>query len=136
MFTALALTCLAEVAYYEARNQPEPAQFAVIEATLRRVDDWRWDDKPCDVVYAPAQYEWTSNKPVKLIQEKPNWELAKDITGIVVENHLNGEYAATRCSDHFHDESKTPWWVPLMEFEVQIGDILFYCSDEKYWRMQ
>lgn len=131
MLTTLAMTCLMEVAYYEARNQPEPAQFAVVEVALRRVKDWRWKDDPCSVVYAPAQYEWAIDKPEKKPEEHHSWLLAGEIVGILVRS---GKYSATRCADHHHDISVTPDWTKRMDFEIQIGDIRFYCSDPEDWR--
>lgn len=128
--TAAALLCLQEATYYEARSEPEPAQFAVVEATMRRVHDWRWEDDPCGVVYFPGHYEWTANKPSRKDEEAASWELSGDIVDVVLEYGAS----ATKCADHWHDISDTPWWVDHMEFEVQIGRIRFYCSNVDDWR--
>lgn len=128
--TAAALLCLQEATYYEARSEPEPAQFAVVEATMRRVEDWRWEDDPCGVVYYPGHYEWAKAKPNRKAEEAVNWALSGDIVGIVLEYGPS----ATKCSDHWHDISETPWWADHMEFEVQIGRMRFYCSNEDDWR--
>lgn len=125
-----AATCLTEAAYYEARNQPQAAMFAVIEATERRIKDWRWDDDACAVVYAPRQFQWTADKPERKPEESASWELAGDIVEIVREYGPS----ATRCADHWHDKRERPWWVDSMELEVVIGDMYFYCSDEDDWR--
>lgn len=130
MYDAQQMECLQEAAYYEARGEVIPTQFGVIEATLRRVDDWRWDDLPCLVVYAPGQYEWSDDKPERLPQEAASWELAGEIAEIVTQYGPS----ATKCADHWHDISETPWWVSFMEFEIQIGRIRFYCSNPDDWR--
>lgn len=125
-----ALICKQEAIYYETRNQPIPAMFAVVEATNRRIADWRWDNDACAVVYAPDQYEWAADKPERKPEESASWDLAGEIVEIVEKYGPS----ATRCADHWHDDSEWPWWTESMELEVVIGNMYFYCSDEDDWR--
>lgn len=124
-----ALTCLALVIYHEARGEPLPAQYAVAEATIRRAEDPRWPDTVCKVVFQPGQYKWARNKPP--ITEMDAWRKSFAIAEIVAKNHVG---AATRCSDHFHDDSELPGWTAKMDLEVKVGRMMFYCSNPEDWR--
>ena len=121
-----ALTCLALVVYMETRSEPEPAQFAVAEVTMRRVEDDRWPDDVCGVVFEKRQYAW-NHKPV-VIREPDAWALARDIAGIVMRKGTR----ATSCADHFAQGS--PSWSHGMDLENTIGLHHFWCSDESDWR--
>lgn len=128
MFSA-GLTCLALVIYHEARGEPLPAQYAVAEATIRRVKDPRWPNTVCEVVFQNDQYEWAKDKPP--ITDRKAWDKSYAIAEIVVGNHVG---VATHCSDHFHDDSMSPWWTRKMRHEVKIGAMHFYCSNPEDWR--
>lgn len=117
-----ALLCLALVVYHEARNQPEPGQFAVAEVTMRRVEDGRWPNTVCGVVYEPWQYEWTHMNLE--VHEKDSWVKSKQIAEIV----MSKTTTATTCADHFSRYDSNPWWSKDMKVDVQIGDHVFYCS--------
>lgn len=121
------IECLQQAIYYEARGEAEPAQFVIVEATLRRVHDTRWPSTPCEVVYQPAQYEWSERPPV--VKEPNSWRIAGDIAQIV----LKYGYSASTCADHWHDISARPWWVDYMTLEMQIGKLKFYCSNTDDW---
>ena len=114
----IAATCLAFVIYFEARNQPEAAQFAVAEVTIQRVKDDRWPNTICGVVFQPNQYKWAKNKPP--IRDAKAWRKSQRIANIVLNNHIG---AAISCSDHFHDDSETPGWTQRMALELTIGRI-------------
>ena len=63
------LDCLATNIYFESRGEPEAGQFLTGFITMNRVNDKRWPNTVCKVVYQPGQFEWTedaySNKVYK-----------------------------------------------------------------------
>lgn len=124
------LACLALAVYFEARGEPEPAQFAVAEALVRRVEDWRWKDDVCSVIAEPDQLEWYAHRPS--VTESWAWAKARGIAEIVLRHRTR----ATTCADHWHDASMTPWWADKMELELTVGKMKFYCSNEDDWRKQ
>src|SRR5210317_144981 len=61
--------CLQQNIYFEARNQSINGQIAVAWVTLHRVDDPRYPNTICEVVWQRKQFSWThdgkSGKPNK-----------------------------------------------------------------------
>ena len=123
----LAATCLALAVYMESRGEPEPGQFAVAEAIVRRVGDSRWPDDVCSVVYQRHQFEWTS-VPHKVTDQEA-WEKAQAIAEIVMERPTT----ATGCADHFAHIDMEPRWAQYMIVDVEIGGHAFYCSNPEDW---
>ena len=51
--------CLAQNVYHEARNQPAAGQMAVMSVTINRVNDERFPNTICEVVYeGPSRPSW------------------------------------------------------------------------------
>lgn len=128
--TAVALLCLQEAIYHEARGEPEPGQFGVGETIERRVGDPRWPGSVCEVVYQPHQFEWTASPPP--VTEPEAWEKAGRIAEIILERPTT----ATNCADHFAHIDMEPEWAASMVVDVEIGGHAFYCSNEDDWRKQ
>ena len=85
---AEALLCLTLNVYHEARGEPFLGQVAVAEVTLNRVDDLRWPDTVCEVVYQPYQFSWTledKDPPADLIA----FHRAKQAAEYAMENRSN-----------------------------------------------
>lgn len=72
------LECLARNIYFESRGEPVDGQYAVAFVTLNRVEDPRWADTICDVVYEPSQFSWTSRNNTS-INEQVAWTRAQTI---------------------------------------------------------
>ena len=51
--------CLADNAFYEARNQGVLGMKAVIDTTLNRVESSKYPNSVCKVVYQRKQFSWT-----------------------------------------------------------------------------
>ena len=126
--TITATLCLAAALYHEARGEPEPGQFAVAETIMRRVEDRRWPDDVCSVVFQRHQFEWAANPPP--VTEPEAWEKAGRIAEIILERPTT----ATGCSDHFAHIDMEPPWAAGMIVDVEIGEHVFYCSNVEDWR--
>lgn len=123
-----ATLCLAAAIYHESRGEPEPGRFAVAETIMRRVDDSRWPDDVCAVVYQPSQFEWTADP--QPVTDPEAWQKSRAIAEIVMERQTT----ATGCSDHFAHIDMEPAWAQWMVVDIEIGEHVFYCSNVDDWR--
>ena len=102
------LECLTRNVYYESRGEPRNGQLAVALVTLNRVDDERYPDTICSVVYQKSQFSWTRN--YKLQKSKVNaaqWRLAKEVA---LEAYLNRQALGHFRATHFHNHQVKPGW--------------------------
>ncbi|MCP4990233.1 MAG: cell wall hydrolase, partial [Colwellia sp.] len=54
--------CMAVNLYHEARSQSDLANINVIAVMLNRVEDSRFPDSVCEVVFQKAQFSWTNDQ--------------------------------------------------------------------------
>jgi N-acetylmuramoyl-L-alanine amidase len=50
--------CIATAVYHEARGEPVLGQSAVAHVVLNRVNDPKYPDTPCEVIYQPWQFSY------------------------------------------------------------------------------
>ena len=120
-----ALMCLALNVWHEARGEPMRGQVAVAEVTRRRVEDPRWPDDLCSVVYQPRQFSWTLLDMPAPSLPSPSWESA------VLAAKLSASSSVTACADHYYNPDEAdPAWAssPYVEEEKVIGQHRFMCS--------
>jgi spore germination cell wall hydrolase CwlJ-like protein len=130
-----AAMCLALNMYHEARSEGTKAMMAVAEVTLNRVEDSRFPDDVCSVVYQgrrdskgnmvrhQCQFSWyCDGKSDKMINEKYKliaMELATDyLTGL--------ETNITQGATHYHATYVNPYWVSSKQKTTQIKSHIFY----------
>lgn len=119
-----AAMCLALNIYHEARGEPIYGQYAVAQVVLNRVQDDRWPDNVCDVIFQHKQFSWTLQH-YTLDEEK-----ALDLAIKVAQNVLSGHNESTVvCADHYHADYVRPSWARNMRIEAVIGHHIFYCSE-------
>ena len=117
---AVELTCLAKNIYYEARGEPVEGQLAVALVTLNRLEDSRYPDTICKVVYQKYQFSWTimpKGRPLDL----EAWYQSNILAFQAYQNRdILGEFEAT----HFHANYVKPRW--KLKRITQIGRHIFY----------
>ena len=116
------IECLAKNIYFEARGEPLAGQFAVAYITLNRVEDSRWSDTICEVVYEPGpQFAWTANE--RAVSDNSSWETALLVARTSISLHIRlgvdttdgAVYFTTGGRESFHDE-----------MTLQVGGHTFY----------
>ena len=117
---AEALLCLTLNVYHEARGEPFLGQVAVAEVTLNRVDDLRWPDTVCEVVWQKSQFSWTledQDPPADLIA----FHRAKQAAEYAMKNR-------TMSATHYHHKDIIPIWSvhPRMDYLFTIENHRFY----------
>lgn len=119
-----ALLCLATAVYFEARGEPLAGQMAVAQTIMNRVEDDRYRDTVCGVVYAPDQFSWAAARPTM-----PNNARARAATA-VAEDVLEGETYPTNAT-HFHS-GPPPVWTKHFKRLERIGGHVFYENTTPY----
>lgn len=116
--------CLARNIYHEARFEPYVGQIAVAQVTFNRVQDGKWGEGFCDVVYAHKQFSWTLNPRLRNKQLKgKKWHSALQVAqqfqyGTRVKNLENAK--------HYHASYISPIWRKDFKQVARIGLHIFY----------
>lgn len=117
--------CLQKNIYFEARNQGREGMKGVAAVTLNRVNDPRFPDTICEVVYQRKQFSWANRgdrEPRLTVKaEVRAWEMA----GEVAERAMLGimEHSVGQAQ-YFHTTSVRPGWRG-MEPVITIRDHIF-----------
>lgn len=122
------LLCLTVAIFFEARGEPIEGQFAVGQVILNRVDDPRYPDTVCDVVYEDRAFSFTHDGKSDRLPKKPTGatERAREVASSL----LRWGYPLT--STHFHTASVEPLWSKSFKLDTRIGNHLFYTNTTPY----
>ena len=114
------LLCMAKNIYYEARGECLECRYAVGRVVLNRVNDARWGDNICEVIYQPAQFSWTADTNRKL-DYADAWEDSKHIARDLIDNDAFSHFDAL----YFHSGG-APEWAKRVKFYKQKDNHIFY----------
>lgn len=117
---------LAEVGYYEARNQHDDGVAAVMHVALNRVKSDRFPETSLrNVVYKPKQFSYTHDGSMKKgFSEKYSYKRVAVIANKVLQGYYED---VTMGSDHYHTTAIKPKWKwEKLKKTVTIGDHVFY----------
>lgn len=130
------IECMADNIYYEAGIEPKIGKVAVARVVMNRVDDPRWPDTPCDVVYQGAKYS-KSNAHLQrgrcqfswLCQgkrpERPDPKVYREAYEVAVEVLLHGKWQDRfKGLTFYHGDYVNPKWP--YRFVKKVGRHLFY----------
>jgi len=127
------LECLAVAIFFEARSEPVGGQFAVAEVVINRVNDTRWPDNICDVVFQPKQFSFTHDgksdnidyyargNPIEQRAAKKAREIAYEVLS---SNHVE------LTSTHYHSIKVSPTWAKHYKLDGRIGNHVFYTAPQ------
>jgi spore germination cell wall hydrolase CwlJ-like protein len=125
--TIAAATCLALNVYFEARNQPTDGQYLIAEVTMNRVNDDRYPDNVCDVVWQGKQFSWTHDGKPDTPKNRDAWLKAQIIAYSVI---LYGCEICTEAT-HYHTINVKPYWSRKLTKLGMYGDHIFYQWEHK-----
>lgn len=129
--------CLAQNAYFEARNQSYSGQVAVTHVVLNRVQDPRFPSTACEVVKQAqtdsrgnplrhrCQFSWYCDGLSDTPKNQEAWEHAMLVAQEALYLYDNG-FDLTHGADHYHAKNVSPRWARSMDYLMQIDDHLFY----------
>ncbi|MCP4340897.1 MAG: cell wall hydrolase [Desulfobulbaceae bacterium] len=109
--------------YHEARGESFEGQIAVAEVVIQRMNDTRWPDTSCEVVWQDWQFSWTREYEFKDINAKRH-SIALSAARIAATGTTFAQGA-----DHYHTiDILPPDWADNMEVVNVIGNHIFYRS--------
>lgn len=123
------LMCMAQAVYYESAREPLEGQLAVAEVIANRMQDHRYPDTACGVVFQGAtrttgcQFTFTCDGAMKVKPKGENWDRAKRIAAHVIMN-LNEE--RTGGATHYHATYVDPIWNSGLIQTNKVGLHIFY----------
>ena len=122
-YTTNDVDCLTKNIYYEAGVESRTGKYAVAHVTVNRLNEGRWGNTVCKVVYAKKQFSWTLQKSLP----KPNkalWEESRDVAIKV----LNGaRVVGLQQARYYHATYiKPPKWADPDEHALTVGRHKFY----------
>jgi spore germination cell wall hydrolase CwlJ-like protein len=124
--------CLAEVVYYEGRNETIEGQIAVAQVVLNRVRSGKWADSICAVVRQGrgenCQFPAACKAGERPADTDTNWQRA----AWIADDAAAGRAWLNELSDatHYHNASAKPPWRLSMRFIRKVGWRMYY-SDPK-----
>lgn len=129
------LYCMAVNIYHEARSDNLAGQFAVADVVLNRVEDDRWPNTICEVVYQGpvaggvpvrdrCQFSWYCDGKADTINQEAAWRRSQMVAYQIVENGLMR--GISEGSTHFHATYVNPRWGRIYPSIGRIGLHIFY----------
>lgn len=120
------LDCLAKNIYHEARFEPYVGQIAVAQVTFNRVQDGKWGDSICKVVYAHKQFSWTLNKKLRNMEPKgPMWKASLHYAKMFQYGARVRELEQVKW---YHADYVSPKWRNDFERVTSVGKHIFYAK--------
>jgi hypothetical protein len=123
--------CLAKNIYFEARNESLKGQLAIALVTLNRLQEARWSEEVCGVVYANKQFSWFSDG----LSDRPRNYASYDSIALVASHMLDADMSMhdfTYGSTHYHANYVKPYWSDYMILKASIDTHLFYFEPVVY----
>lgn len=121
--------CLATAIYYEARSESVIGQIAVAEVIMNRVDDYRYPNSVCGVVFQGServtgcQFSFTCDGAMNRPPKGRHWERAQTVATHVLMD-LNKPLTGT--ATHYHTDYVDPIWNKHLVHTKTIGTHIFY----------
>jgi spore germination cell wall hydrolase CwlJ-like protein len=119
------MDCLAKNIYFESATEDHAGKLAVAQITYNRLQDGRWGNDVCKVVYARAQFSWTlDQRKMQTQPHGPNWTASQR----AAQDFVLGK-RVDRLSDslHYHaDWIRAPKWAKSDHQVHKIGQHVFY----------
>jgi len=121
--------CLATAIYYEARSESYEGQLGVAEVIVNRVNDHRYPNSICDVVYQGAtrttgcQFTFTCDGAMAKKPRGVKWDKAQTIAAHVMMDLNEGQ---TGGATHYHATYVDPVWNSGLIRTNKIGTHIFY----------
>lgn len=121
--------CLATAIYYEARSETTAGQLGVAEVIVNRVNDHRYPNSICDVVFQGAtrttgcQFTFTCDGAMNKAPRGVKWDKAQTIAAHVM---MDLNERKTGGATHYHATYVNPVWNSGLIKTSQIGLHIFY----------
>lgn len=121
------LVCLATAIFFEAGVESYDGKLAVAEVILNRVEDRRYPNDICSVVFEPKQFSFTHDGKPDVLPSGVN------ATGsvVVAKEALQGKSLGI-TSTHYIADYASASWQEAFDYDGRIGVHLFYTNNTPY----
>lgn len=125
--------CLSLNIYHEARGESTEGWLAVAFVSINRMNDQRFPNDLCGVIYQSRQFSWThdgiSDTPdLSQYADRQAWKYIQQFSKGFLENYEN-IVDPTEGSLYYHSNKVTPYWSDHFRRVIVIGDHVFYSED-------
>ena len=127
------LMCMAVAIFFEARAEPVAGMQAVANVVINRVEDSRYPDTGCAVVWEHKQFSFThdglTDDPEAHTghQDKLAWVTSQEVAKEALQGNLLGI-----TSTHYHATKVLPSWTKHYNKDGKIGNHVFYTNNTEY----
>ncbi len=144
-FTPEDMECLQKNIFFEARNQSISGQVAVAWVTLNRMENSKFPDNICAVVYQgqrdangnmirnKCQFSWycdgKSDRILNNAVAQRAWEDARIIAEVVVLDWARGNISPIENATYYHANYVHPRWARSFTEVATIDDHIFYTAE-------
>ena len=121
------LQCLAVNLYHESRSESDIANMFIVGVVLNRVNDRRYPNDICKVVFDESAFSWTGDGlPDNIYNEKQYQRLYKIVEYVLLNKQL--VLSMTEGVDHYHTVSINPYWAnsEVIQYVTTIDNHKFY----------
>lgn len=122
--------CLQQNIFFEARNQSTLGQVAVAWVTLNRVEDPRYPDTICGVVWQHKQFSWThdgkADTPSDNVLEQRAWEDAGIVTDVTLLDWARDHSSPVEEAIMYHADYVNPYWSTAYDEVTRVDNHIFY----------
>jgi len=137
MMLEAAVLCLAMNIYHEARGESLAGQMGVANSVLNRVDDPRFPNDVCGVVYQARYSSWDKVNPIR---NKCSYSWYCDgksdtplddrafLEATLLSKHMLeiGYPDLTGGATHYHADYVQPYWAETLSYTVKIDQHIYY----------
>ena len=121
------LLCLATAVYFEARGEVHMGQTAVAEVVINRMEDPRYPDTICDVVWEPRAFSFTHDGKSDTMKHPESRSKALQVAKSVLDGGGIGI-----SSTHYHTVQIEVYWSKHYSLDGRVGNHYFYTNDTPY----
>jgi spore germination cell wall hydrolase CwlJ-like protein len=122
------VACMAQNLWFEARGSSRMDQLAVANVVLNRVEDPRYPNDICEVIWQPRQFSWTQDGKSDRVRvlnpiDRRAWQ---QIVEVSIETVSGLAEDPTAGATHYHATYVRPSWAGSLTKLVQIDDHVYY----------
>lgn len=124
-YTADEYVCMAKNIYFEASQETIKGQLLVALVTLERVEDSRWPNNICDVVYDHKQFSWYWDGLSDFPRNAKKFEQISLVASAILSPDTS-LFDFTYNATHYHADYVQPFWSHQLIKLVQVDTHIAY----------
>jgi len=116
--------------FFEARAEPLDGQMFVAETIMNRVEDSRYPNNVCDVVYEKKAFSFTHDgKSDNMFKYDTYYDQEAQAIAISIAYKAYYRGSPITTATHYHAVGVKPFWRKYYDKEGRIGNHVFYTNN-------